>query len=160
MLSSHADLTAAQAASNSSGGFLSDPFSLVFIVILVLLVVFMFRNSRKRQRDQQENRSKMVPGAQVMTNFGLFGTLLSINEEDNTALIETSPGTVIKVHRQVLARVVEPGPEAAGSSEESAHEPSVSEKPVDDTEPQYGERVAKSDGTSTSSSDESSKNDN
>lgn len=160
MLSSHAVIAAAQAASSSSPSFLSDPFTLVFIVILVLLVVFMFRNSRKRQRDQQETRSKMVPGAQVMTNFGLFGTLLSINEEDNTALIETSPGTVIKVHRQVLARVVEPGPETSEPTEETDHDSVASEKATDDTEPQYGERISKSDSTPESSSDEGSKNDN
>ena len=82
--------------------------TIVMVVVLAALVFFMFRNSRKRQKEAAETRSKMVPGAEVMTNFGLYGTLLSIDEDDNNALIETSPGTVIKVHRQVLARVVEP----------------------------------------------------
>src|SRR6478752_6729717 len=85
-----------------------DPLTIVMVVILAALIFFMFRNSRKRQREQAETRSKMVPGAEVMTNFGLYGTLLSVNEDENTALVETSPGHVIKVHRQVLARVVEP----------------------------------------------------
>ena len=70
-----------------------DPLTIVMVVILAALVFFMFRNSRKRRRDQDETRSKMVPGAEVMTNFGLYGTLLSVDESDNTALIETSPGT-------------------------------------------------------------------
>jgi preprotein translocase subunit YajC len=85
-----------------------DPLTIVMVVILAALVFFMFRNSRKRRRDQEDTRSKMVPGAEVMTNFGLYGTLVSVDESDNTALIETSPGHVVKVHRQVLARVVEP----------------------------------------------------
>ena len=85
-----------------------DPLTIVMVVILAALVFFMFRNSSKRKREQQEVRSKMVPGAEVMTNFGLYGTLLSVDEDDNTALIETSPGHVVKVHRQVLARVVTP----------------------------------------------------
>ena len=35
-----------------------------------------------------------------MTNFGVFGTILSIDEEENQVLLETSPGTVLTVHRQ------------------------------------------------------------
>jgi preprotein translocase subunit YajC len=110
------------------------------VVILAALIFFMFRNSRKRQREAAETRSKMVPGAEVMTNFGLYGKLLSVNEDDNTALVETSPGTVIKVHRQVLARVVEP----------TAAEPAVDAEATTElnedhaiplTDPEFGERV-------------------
>ena len=43
-----------------------------------------------------------------MTNFGVFGTILSIDEDENQVLLETSPGTVLTVHRQTIARVVEP----------------------------------------------------
>ena len=85
-----------------------DPLTILMVVILAALVFFMFRNSRKRRKEQEETRSKMVPGAEVMTNFGLYGTLLSVDEDDNSAVIETIPGHTVKVHRQVLARVVEP----------------------------------------------------
>jgi preprotein translocase subunit YajC len=117
-----------------------DPLTIVMVVILAALIFFMFRNSRKRQREAAETRSKMVPGAEVMTNFGLYGKLLSVNEDDNTALVETSPGTVIKVHRQVLARVVEP----------TAAEPAVDAEATTElnedhaiplTDPEFGERV-------------------
>lgn len=133
-----------------------NPLTIVMVLVLVLLVFFMFRNSRKRQRDQQEMRTKMVPGAEVMTNFGLFGTLLSVNEDDNTALIETSPGTVVKVHRQVLARVVEPSASettedtAALSDAEPTSDASATES--DESEPQYGERIRKDDAPKTDSS--------
>ena len=117
-----------------------DPLTIVMVVILAALIFFMFRNSRKRQRDAAETRSKMVPGAEVMTNFGLYGTLLSVNEDDNTALVETSPGTVIKVHRQVLARVVEP------TATEPAAEPQTETELNEDhaiplADPEFGERV-------------------
>lgn len=119
-----------------------DPLTIVMVVILAALIFFMFRNSRKRQKEQAETRSKMVPGAEVMTNFGLYGTLLSVDEDDNTALIETSPGHVVKVHRQVLARVVEPTTASEGSD---LSEPTLAdERPVSDTpavEPEYGERL-------------------
>ncbi len=85
-----------------------DPFTLIMLAVLALLIFFMFRNGRKRQRDLQELQQKMVPGAEVMTSFGLYGTLLSVDEENNTVLVETSPGATVKLHRQALSRVVDP----------------------------------------------------
>jgi preprotein translocase subunit YajC len=43
-----------------------------------------------------------------MTNFGLFGKLLSIDEATNVAEVETTPGTIVRVHRQTLSKVVTP----------------------------------------------------
>lgn len=122
-----------------------DPLTILMIVILAALVFFMFRNSRKRRKEQEETRSKMVPGAEVMTNFGLYGRLVSVNEDDNTAVIETSPGHEVKVHRQVLARVVEPtatetaGDDAAPAGTELNEDHAI---PAEgSTEPEYGERL-------------------
>ena len=87
-----------------------DPLTIVMLGILGLLVFFMFRNSRKRKQEMEELQLKMVPGAEVMTNFGLFGTLVDLDEENNVATIETSPGSTVRVHRQTLARVIEDEP--------------------------------------------------
>jgi preprotein translocase subunit YajC len=84
-----------------------DPFTLVMLAVLAVLVFFMFRNSRKRQKDQAELQTKMVPGAEVMTSFGLYGLLVAIDDDTNIAEVEVSPGTIVRVHRQTLAKVVE-----------------------------------------------------
>jgi preprotein translocase subunit YajC len=120
-----------------------DPLTIVMLAVLAVLIFFMFRNNRKRQRDAAELRNKIVPGAQIMTNFGLYGTLLSIDEEENSALVETNPGTVLKLHRQTIARVVEP---TVAKSEEAteAVAPSVELNEDHATPlgaPEYGERV-------------------
>ncbi|WP_026481928.1 preprotein translocase subunit YajC [Agromyces subbeticus] len=107
-----------------------DPFTIIMLAVLAVLIFFMFRNSRKRQADARELQSKVQAGAKVMTNFGLFGTILSIDEEDNQVLLETSPGTVLTVHRQTIARVVEP------KVEDDADEAAVV-----DGAPEFGERV-------------------
>jgi preprotein translocase subunit YajC len=107
-----------------------DPFTIIMLAVLAVLIFFMFRNSRKRQADARNLQSKVQPGAKVMTNFGVFGTILSIDEDENQVLLETSPGTVLTVHRQTIARVVEPNADVV---EESAA--------VADGEPEYGERV-------------------
>lgn len=84
-----------------------DPLTIVMLGVLALLIFFMFRNSRKRKQDLEMLQEKMVPGAEVMTNFGLFGTLVSIDDDSNIAIVETSPGSTVRVHRQTLARVIE-----------------------------------------------------
>lgn len=115
-----------------------DPLTIIMLVVLAGLIFFMFRNSRKRQRDAAALREKIVPGAEVMTNFGLYGKLLSIDEDDNMALVETTPGTIVKVHRQTIARIVEPtepvavAPQTAQLNEDHAI-------PLGD--PEYGERI-------------------
>jgi preprotein translocase subunit YajC len=107
-----------------------DPFTIIMLAVLAVLIFFMFRNSRKRQAEARNLQSKVQPGAKVMTNFGVFGTILSIDEDENQVLLETSPGTVLTVHRQTVARVVEPVA-VVGATEVAPAE----------GEPEYGERV-------------------
>ncbi|CAD5998607.1 Preprotein translocase subunit YajC (TC 3.A.5.1.1) [Agreia sp. COWG] len=116
-----------------------DPLTIGMLAVLAVLVFFMFRNSRKRQREAAELQQKVQVGADVMTNFGVFGTILDIDEEDNKVLLETSPGTVLTVHRQVVTRVIDD------------HDGDVDGIAVADadrvdttTEPAYGERVEES----------------
>ena len=131
-----------------------DPLTIVMVVILAALIFFMFRNNRKRQKDQAEMRSKMVPGAEVMTNFGLYGTLLSVNEDDNTALIETGPGQVVKVHRQVLARVVEPAGTDAAEAVAAPEAELNKDTAIHHDEPEFGERIDESSQKPGSKSDD------
>src|SRR5947209_1074696 len=95
-----------------------DPLTIVMLVLLALLIFFMFRNSRKRQKDLAALQAKIVPGADVMTNFGVYGKVLSLDSSDDEALIETTPGTILRVHRQTIARVLE-------STEEKPETPPV-----------------------------------
>jgi preprotein translocase subunit YajC len=77
--------------------------------VLALLVLFMIRNGRKRQKDAAALQAQVVPGAHVMTTFGVYGDVLLINDDENKVIIETSPGHTLTMHRQAIARVVEPG---------------------------------------------------
>jgi preprotein translocase subunit YajC len=99
-----------------------DPLTIGMLAILAVLIFFMFRNSRKRKAAQEEIVSKMVPGAEVMTSFGLFGTLKSVDEVSNVAELEIAPGQIVRIHRQTLTKVVEPteiDPDAPRSVEEA-----------------------------------------
>ncbi|WIB27929.1 preprotein translocase subunit YajC [Curtobacterium sp. MCSS17_015] len=122
------------------------------IIIIVAFAAFMFYSSRKRKKQQSETASQMVPGARVMLSFGLYGTLVSVDDEKVTADVEIAPGTVITVHRQTLSRVVpEETPEAVDTTATTEHE-------TDDVtelngEPIYGERVEDVDTTKRKTED-------
>ncbi|MCU1404577.1 MAG: preprotein translocase subunit YajC, partial [Glaciihabitans sp.] len=64
-------------------------FNIALLAVLAVLVFFMFRNNKKRKAAAEDLKSQIVPGAEIMTNFGLFGKLLSVNEVTNEAEVET-----------------------------------------------------------------------
>ena len=82
--------------------------NIIIVIFSVLLIGFMIFSSRRNRKRQDDLRSAIVPGVEVMTNFGMFGKLLSIDEATNVAEIETTPGTIVRVHRQTLSKVVTP----------------------------------------------------
>lgn len=84
-----------------------DPVSLFMVAVLGLLIYFMVRNSRKQKKTQEDLASKLMPGAEVMTSFGLFATVVEINDDTNVAVLDVGKGVKIKVHRQTLTKVVE-----------------------------------------------------
>ena len=141
-----------------------DIFQYVLLGLLAFGIFFMFRSSRKNKQRQEELKAQIVPGVEVMTNFGLFGMLLSIDEFSNVAELETSPGVVVRIHRQTIAKVVEPTDgEAVGDEPRSVEEAmeranreyeakNAAVEASDDVvvtetvpEPEFGERVAPAD---------------
>lgn len=84
-----------------------DPMLIILGVVLVGFIFLQVRNSRKRSAEAEERTRSLIPGVEVMTNFGLYGTLISIDEDENLAFVEIAPGTTVKLHRQVILKAVE-----------------------------------------------------
>ncbi|MBP1300345.1 preprotein translocase subunit YajC [Curtobacterium sp. 1310] len=128
--------------------------SLFLIVIIVAFAAFMFYSSRKRKKQQAELQTKMVPGSRVMLSFGLYGTLVSVDDDKVTADVEVAPGTIVTVHRQTLSRVVD---EDASDVETAvvADDETTAPKPVTELngEPVYGERADETDPTKRKTED-------
>lgn len=112
---------------------------ILLIVLLGGLLVFMFWNSRRRMQkmkaEQEEKRTQTVPGAKVLLQGGLFGTIVSYDPEDldKPAEIEIAPGVVIEVHSQAILRIVSEDAEGDMHTE------------ADFTEANYAEAIAESD---------------
>ncbi|HJF15644.1 MAG TPA: preprotein translocase subunit YajC [Enteractinococcus helveticum] len=118
----------AQAEGGQEGG--SSMFMLLMLAVLGLLFFMMIRRSRKAMKTQQEQRASMQPGMQIMTTFGLYGTIIEVDRDDNKAVIELSPGHFATVHLQAIGQVVE---------EPNAEELPESDITVDDI-PDYPEQ--------------------
>jgi preprotein translocase subunit YajC len=93
------------------------------IILLVVLLGFMFWSSRRRmqkQKAEQEAKARQtVPGAEVLLQGGLYGTIVSYDPDnlDQPATVEIAPGVEIKVHSQAILRVVDPGTGAVTEDE-------------------------------------------
>lgn len=87
---------------------LFDPTMMILLVLGAAMLFFMWRGNKQRAKMQQELATKMVPGAMVMTQAGIYGELVEVDEANSVATIETTPGVRIRVHRATLATVVEP----------------------------------------------------
>lgn len=83
-----------------------DPLSIGMYALIILMVVFMIRNSRKQKQAREELNSKVVAGVQVMTTAGIFGTIVSVDDEENEIVLESTPGTKLRMHRQSIASIV------------------------------------------------------
>lgn len=104
------------------------------IVIVAVFAIFMVRSGRKRQRDQLALTQGLKPGAEVMTTFGVYGTIKSIDDAENKIVLSTGPGSELTIHRQALGRIV-PTAETGPAVPPSAGTASLNGEPVvvDDT---------------------------
>jgi len=99
-----------------------DPLTLAMFGVLAVLVFFTWRSSRKRKQAAETQKEQLQPGVEIMTNFGLYGTLVSIDRVTNIAEVEVSPGNVLKLHPGAIAKViteVDGDPDAPRSVEEA-----------------------------------------
>jgi preprotein translocase subunit YajC len=96
------------AADATAPAGLLSPMNLLLFAMFAVLIFMMIRKQKKTKAAAEEQRSKLAPGVEMMTNFGLFGKVLSIDEEENKIVLEISPGTTATVHRQTVAKIIAP----------------------------------------------------
>ena len=96
----------------------------LMLVAMVLLLWLPMRRQKKAVAQVKEKQAAMGPGTEVMTNYGLYGTVRSIDRDTNKVVLEITPGTAVTVHLQTVTTVVED--EAAPAAETEAA-PSVVE---------------------------------
>ncbi|GAA1756107.1 preprotein translocase subunit YajC [Kocuria aegyptia] len=114
----------AQAAQPTGGG--TAWLLPLMLVAMVLLLWLPMRRQKKALAQVKEKQAAMGPGTEVMTNYGLYGTVRSIDRDANKVVLEIAPGTAVTVHLQTVTTVVEDEAAPAAAPETQA-EPSVVE---------------------------------
>ncbi|MCW2287939.1 preprotein translocase subunit YajC [Leucobacter luti] len=109
-----------------------DPITLLMFALIALLIFFMFRNGKKRQAAMQELQSGLRPGAEVMLQSGIFGTIDSVDEEDNKVTVRSGTSTFV-VHRNAISQIVAPVDAPADVAAADL---------APDDDPAFGERLA------------------
>ncbi|WP_306926862.1 preprotein translocase subunit YajC [Arthrobacter globiformis] len=94
--------------------------TILLFVMLGVFIFMMFRRNKKTQQQQAKLQSEFAPGIEVMTSFGLFGRIVSIDEAENKVVLELSPGNLATVHRQAVNKIVEPAETQAVPDDASA----------------------------------------
>lgn len=125
-----------------------DPITILMFGLIAVLIFFMFRNGKKRQKAMQELQSGLRPGAEIMLQSGIYGTVVEMNDEENRATIQSGSSTLV-VHRNAISQIVTPVDAPA--------EAAVSPELAPDDDPAFGERITSenSDGASDSSNTDS-----
>jgi preprotein translocase subunit YajC len=90
------------------------PFILIFGIFYLLLIMPM----RRRQKKHQELLGKLTKGDRVITNGGIFGTVVEV-EADKLTLRIAEPRVDIQVARSAVAGLAKD----AGSVDLTASEP-------------------------------------
>lgn len=104
---------------------------LLFGLMMLMLIVLPVSRARKAQQQLKERQQEMIPGTKVMTNFGLYGTVDSLDREHNLAYLEIAPDTVVKVHLMTVTTIEEDLSPAGEVSQET--KPSIEGQVADDS---------------------------
>jgi preprotein translocase subunit YajC len=87
-----------------------EPGGLIIIIALFALFwLFVIKPQRRRINAQRELHASVAPGDEIVTLGGLLGHVRSVNEDDDTLVVEIAPGTNVRVARRGVAAVIPPG---------------------------------------------------
>jgi preprotein translocase subunit YajC len=90
-------------AQETSGG---SPISLILLLALPVVLYLMMRSQRRKVSQQQAVQRGAEVGDEIMTSSGIFGTIVSEDEDRDTVEVEIAPGTRITMIRAGISRIV------------------------------------------------------
>ncbi len=70
--------------------------------MILIFYFFMIRPQQKKAKEAKKRIDEMQKGDKVVTIAGIHGTINKINE-DGTMLLETSPGSYLKIEKSTIS---------------------------------------------------------
>jgi preprotein translocase subunit YajC len=78
------------------------PFILVFVIFYLLIIM----PSRKKQKKHQEMVEKLKPGDKIVTNGGIYGTVMGTKED--RIEVKISSNVKIDITKNAVAAIIGP----------------------------------------------------
>ena len=97
-----------------------------FVVIIVITSVINNKKRKKQMAEDQQRKDRLCKGTTIITIGGLWGTVVSVDNEENTFIME-SEGTLLKfdkraIYSMTLPEDVQPVEEVKEEVKEDAKE--------------------------------------
>ena len=83
---------------SQAGGYLT------LVVLVIVGYLLLVRPARKRAMAAQRLQSSLSPGDEVMLTSGMFAKVVDL--QDEVAVVELSPGVVVRVHRRAIGQII------------------------------------------------------
>ena len=74
--------------------------------VMAIMYLFMIRPQQKREKERQAMLNSISKGDRVVTNGGMYGTVIGINEKNVVLRISDEPVVKVEMVRQSVAKVV------------------------------------------------------
>ena len=117
------------AASSKSGGASLLP---IILIVVLFMIVYMTMTRRRRANQAQQMQNTIVPGTRIRTTAGMYGTVTSLEDNDDV-MVEFAPGVTIRMMRRAVVPV--PQDAASGTAPTPPPETPAESTTDDDHEP-------------------------
>lgn len=86
-------------------------FSVIYLVVIVgIFYMFMIRPQRKEQKAKELMLHEIAVGDTIMTTGGFYGTIIDVDDTDNTVIVEfgSNKNCRIPMQKSAIAEVEKP----------------------------------------------------
>ena len=82
----------------------SSTGTLIMMGMMILVFwLFMIRPQAKKAKLAKQFQQYLQNGAKIVTIAGIHGTVNKVNEDGTTIMLETSPGSYIKIEKSAIS---------------------------------------------------------
>ena len=103
----------------------------IIIIVVLFMLVYMTMTRRSRARRAAQTQTDIVPGTQIRTTSGMYGTVTSVVDNDDV-MVEVAPGVTIRMMKRAVVPV--PPDASTGMPPEPEPEPEAEDSSSDEHE--------------------------
>ncbi|MDZ7318130.1 MAG: preprotein translocase subunit YajC [candidate division KSB1 bacterium] len=88
-----------------------NPLAMWLPIILIFAIMYflIFRPQAKKQKQHRMMLDALKKGDKIITAGGIYGTVLSVKEKENTVIVKIDDDTKIELVKSSVAQVIEKG---------------------------------------------------